>query len=144
MNDELYKGGRNHKAPYSTTHLRVPLELTNSLQGIIDLYKRAYKLDAENLRANLVLSLKQFANTFLQSHGVLVDSTNHVTLEKHTDVLKELEEANRELAFLTALTDELKQSNDEAQAILEKACELKSNAGGAIKKEIRRAILILD
>lgn len=144
MTDTPFKGGKNNFAPYNTTHLRVPLEIKDSLQNIIDLYKRAYKLEADNFRLDLVSSLKGFSRIFLGSHGVLVDSRDCVTIEKHTEVLKKLEEANRKIALLTPLEGSSRDACNQAREILASALDLRANAGGAIKKEIRKAIALLD
>lgn len=144
MQETPYKGGRNHKAPYSSTHVRVPLELKDPIESIIGLYKRSYKLDADRVRINLVASLKQFSSSFLNSLGVLVDSTNYVAIEQHIKVLKELEEANRKLTLLTPLEGISRDTCNQARDILIASLALKSNAGGAIKKEVRKAIDTLN
>jgi hypothetical protein len=36
------KGGRGHRAPYQTTHLRVPAPIKDRLQAIIDEWREAY------------------------------------------------------------------------------------------------------
>jgi hypothetical protein len=35
------KGGRGLKAPYDTTHVRVPVPIKDKIQGIIDAYKES-------------------------------------------------------------------------------------------------------
>lgn len=144
MSDNPYKGGRNHKAPYNTTLVRVPLEIKDALENIIGLYKRAYKSEANKVRLDLVESLKGFSRLFLESHSILVDSKNYVSIDKYNAVLKELENANHELAFLDSLKEELEDNCKRCTIILEAALNLKPNAGGAIKKEIRKAIIVLD
>jgi hypothetical protein len=42
---EHTKGGRGIKAPYSTTHLRVPVPIKGILQAIIDRYKETLNID---------------------------------------------------------------------------------------------------
>lgn len=144
MTDNPFKGGKNNFAPYSTTHLRVPLEIKDSLQNVIDLYKRAYKLEADKFRLDLVSSLKEFSSLFLKSHGVLVDSSSHVPIEKHIEALNELQEAKLKIALLAPLKGSSRDSCNEAREILTSALDLRANAGGAIKKEIRKAIALLS
>jgi hypothetical protein len=40
-----HKGGRGLKAPYETTHIRVPVPLKDALQRVIDAYKECLDVD---------------------------------------------------------------------------------------------------
>jgi hypothetical protein len=144
MNDSIFKGGRGQKAPYACTHLRVPEKIKSSLQSIIDLYKRAYQLNAEDLRLRLENSLKVYAQEFPRLANSLETSKTFVPLEKYQAVLKVLEDANHELAFQDSLIEELKNNEVQCKEILNESLKLGSNVGGKIKKEIRKALAALD
>ena len=36
----IWKGGPAHRAPYRTTHVRVPVPIKDQVQALVDLYKR--------------------------------------------------------------------------------------------------------
>ena len=144
MTDSIFKGGRGQKAPYISTHLRVPEKIKASLQKIIDVYKRAYQLNADDLILRLEASLVEYANNFSPQYTSLENSKIFVPLEKYQAALKALEDANHELAFLDSLKEEVEDNEKKAKEILDNALKLGSNVGGQIKKEIRKAIEALD
>lgn len=47
------KGGRGIKAPYETTHLRVPLPIKPQVESLINHYKEEGELPTENLLTDL-------------------------------------------------------------------------------------------
>lgn len=144
MADSFFKGGRNNPAPYNSTHIRVPLEIKDALENIIALYKRSYNLQATQFRVDLVSSLKNFSQTFLGARSTLVDSKEFIPLEKYKELEDKFRQANSDAAFQESLNEELIDNANTAKAILESCCNLKANSGGAIKKEIRKAIAALD
>lgn len=144
MTDSIFKGGRGQKAPYISTHLRVPEKIKTSLQKIIDVYKRAYQLNADDLILRLEASLVEYANNFSPQYNSLVDSKSFVPFEKYRMVLYALDKATQDLKCMEACNKQAESDIAIAVSLLEDACTLKSNAGGAIKKEIRKAIEALD
>jgi hypothetical protein len=45
---EKPKGGRGKKAPYQTTHIRVPLPLKAEIEKLIEDYRRSLENDVES------------------------------------------------------------------------------------------------
>ena len=80
MTDSIFKGGRGQKAPYISTHLRVPARIKSSIQKIIDIYKRAYQLDGDHLILRLEKSLAEYANDFSPQYNSLANSKTFVPL----------------------------------------------------------------
>ena len=115
MTDSIFKGGRGQKAPYISTHLRVPEKIKASLQKIIDVYKRAYQLNADDLILRLEASLVEYANNFSPQYTSLENSKIFVPLEKYQAALKALEDANHELAFLDSLKEEVEDNEKKAK-----------------------------
>jgi len=143
MNDDLYKGGRNHKAPYSTSHVRMPLELLAPVQAIIDVYKRCHKLGADSCRNQLIAALKEFPDNFLDVTGSIDSFGKPVAGRAYQDLSEQLAEAKAEIQRLQTTLHLHEQSRKEIKGVLEGACKLRANAGGAIKKEIKAIVSIL-
>ena len=54
--DDIAKGGRGHKAPYKTTHQRIPVPIKPVVEKIIKAYRAAY---AEGLEENALELLER-------------------------------------------------------------------------------------
>lgn len=54
--DDIAKGGRGHKAPYKTTHQRIPIPIKPVVEKIIKAYRAAY---AEGLEENALELLER-------------------------------------------------------------------------------------
>jgi hypothetical protein len=59
MKPQFTKGGRGKVAPYQTTHLRIPKELTPYIRRLVDNYKEAI---AEGKEREFIDSLSQSVN----------------------------------------------------------------------------------
>lgn len=144
MIDSPFKGGRSNKAPYETTHLRVPVPLRFVLQKAIDLYKTA-------VASGDIFAPTQFieeqVNNLKGYHswaGSLVNENKIISASKYHDMVNDLSLLSDEINCLHNVIDELTINSNAARLILEEACLLKPNAGGAIKKQVKKAIEILD
>lgn len=144
MKDTPFKGGRNHKAPYSTTHLRIPIGFSLAVNKLVDIYKRS--LQIEDLDGNLkfVEKLYKFIEGYMIINGALISTNVVISVDELAKLKRDLHQANSDAAFQESLNKELIDNHNKAKAILEGCQKLKSNAGGAIKAEIRRAIIALD
>lgn len=70
------KGGRGIKAPYETTHVRVPVPVKDHVQSMIDRYKEHGTLDVEN-------SLTTFDEAVISAQAILSQKKSaRVSMEK--------------------------------------------------------------
>lgn len=143
MADSPFKGGRNNKAPYETTHLRVPTGIKFSVTRVIDIYKRSLQDTYVLSSVDFLENLRKFIDGYMFCSGSLANANRVVAVE---EILR-LEEALKSAeALIEHQHVELEESAWKLQAssmYLKDALLLKPNAGGAIKKEIRKALTYL-
>lgn len=144
MASNPFPGGRHKTAPYKSTHLRVPEPIKAQLQKVVDIYKILTARRSEIGLGNFDLQLNKFIEGHNPLYGVtsddfkLVDTRQFDELRSLYDALVKKNERLREQTDSEALKQKT------AIATLTKALELKPNAGGAIKKEIKKAIQELE
>lgn len=134
-----YKGGRGQEAPYKTTHLRVPFPLVESFAEIARLYKVLCFSTTNEVRSHFLAALELFPSAFLQHRNGELKATDRI-LNHEYGHLKAL--LDSETAYNKVLQEAVDSSIDrinKANEILNHACSLKPNAGGAIKHAIREA-----
>jgi len=113
------KGGRGYKAPYETHQIRVPDPIAPQVHSLIERYQDYLATGSNPTNPPQLLDTnKPVDNLFAQLR------------EELRCLKKKLETA-----------DNLK---SEAVGILQEALKLKANAGGAIKKEIEKALTLLN
>lgn len=113
------KGGRGYKAPYQTHQVRVPDPIATQVHSLIERYQD-YIADGGNPNSPPQL---------LDVHKPIDDLSNK--LEEEVRILEEKLKA----------VDKFK---SRVASILREALKLKANAGGAIKKEIEKALDLLN
>ena len=137
MND-LAKGGRGKKAPYDSTHYRLPVPLKPLCEELAANYR---ELVTQYLDPNS----PELITAVLAASG---GSANNKSEELAIDCIKQAETINQLEAKINQLLQEneelnSRQSNTKIKTILNEALELKANAGGAIKVKIRQALEML-
>jgi hypothetical protein len=117
-------GGRGKKAPYETTHYRIP-EPTKPVVEIL-------------------------VNKYRQTLGSQSDPTGQALLTKVEEAILDTQSQQEDTSTalqLSLLRDEcrkLKANQQRVKLLLQEALTLRSNAGGAIKVKIREVINLLD
>lgn len=144
MKDTPFKGGRSKKAPYLTTHLRVPTEFSSPLNKLIDIYKRSLQIKDPDGSLKFVRELYEFIRGYMIINEKLINTNIVISVDELAQLKRDIQEANSELYHQISLNSELMSNSDRAKTILNGCHKLKSNAGGAIKAEIRKAIVALD
>lgn len=139
-----FKGGRNHKAPYQTTHLRVPEDLKSVLQGFVDIYKVVCSLDEKEGLKTFKRDLEKFLSCFEILGGKLYVNMKLVDEATEFWIQKEFRRQQEQLNAWENLHKEQLANHEKAKDLLIAALLLKPNAGGAIKKEILKALELLS
>jgi hypothetical protein len=116
------KGGRGYKAPYETHQIRVPDPIANQVHKLIESYQEYINNDGNPNEPPEFISDNKPVNRFIDEIETLRNNNSQL-LEKIQDI-----NTNKNKAI-----DLLKQS-----------LKLKANAGGAIKKEIEKALSLLE
>lgn len=107
------KGGRGHSAPYETRQARIPEPIISQVHELIERYQNYVSSGGNS-----------------QNPPRLLDS-------KPVDSFKE------ELDETIKIVNRFEESVYNASLILRQALQLKANAGGAIKREIEKALALL-
>lgn len=144
MVDSPYKGGRSNKAPYKTTHVRTPVPVQIVLQRIAELYKIAVASGDSFLPDELINDLLKSLDGYHSWAGTLTNSNKTVSLDEYYFMKKEIKDLTDRNDCLKMQIHFHEVARQDIKAHLDKACKLKPNAGGAIKKKIREVIEILD
>jgi len=140
MSQDSFPGGRAKKAPYLSTHIRVPDTIKNQLARLAEIYRKLLVDDNQVGLGNFDLQLNKFIEGHNPLYGVVADDFKLVDTKQFEElkVLYDLACSNRQ-----QLRDELtslKFRNKEAAKLLQKSLKLRANAGGAIKEEIKKAL----
>lgn len=144
MASNPFPGGRSKSAPYKSTHIRVPDTIKDKLSKIADIYRALLAKNSGSSLGNFDLHLDKFIEGANPIYGVTTDDFKLVSTRQYED-LQALYQA------AIAKNKELRRENESrarrqkfAIALLTEALKLKPNAGGAIKKEIQKAITELE
>jgi hypothetical protein len=144
MQSNPYKGGKNNKAPYKSTHIRVPEDIKITLQGFADIYRVVCALNDPDGLELFTTDLKKFLDCFLVIDSKLCVNCKLVNEQTELWIQKEFRRHQERSNAWENLCYEQLANQKRVQDLLTNALSLKSNAGGAIKKEIRKAIAELD
>lgn len=139
-----FKGGRNHRAPYKSTHIRVPEDIKPTLQGFTDIYKFLCALNHDESLQSFKRDLKKFLDCFLVIEGKLYCNSKLVDEKTELWIQKEFRRFQEQAYGWENLRNEEVEKQKKAIDLLNAALSLKANSGGAIKAEIRKAIATLD
>lgn len=152
MSSDLAKGGRGKRAPYESTHYRLPVPLKPIAEEMAANYRELVSEYSDPQDPALIAAVL----------GAIAPSTKE--LEQDLDVsrdqlwrmqeyannlagtvaenLKQYQQMQSELEELQQRVEKFKGVN-QAIAILTEALKLRANSGGAIKEQIREALLLL-
>lgn len=108
------KGGRGYSAPYETRQVRIPEPIINQTHELIERYQDYISSGGNSQNPPRLLDFKP------------VDSFKE-QLDERIKIVNRLEESVHNASF-----------------ILRQALQLKANAGGAIKREIEKALRLLN
>jgi len=145
-------GGRGKRAPYKTTHYRMPIALKPTVEDMAAKYRELvdeYEADDPAL-VSAVISVIASSSDFKNTEEFSKISEQIKSLELQLKLAKkENKELTEKLASLEksnyTLLEQLKKLKCPPQAILvlENALLLKANAGGAIKDKIKEALHLI-
>lgn len=144
MSDKLFAGGKNQKAPYSTTHLRVPQPIKEELERLSTTYKFAIKFGGDATALDFKNQLRKFAGKYEIFTEDPHPEVQLVTMDKYQDLLVELDRAREIIKNLENERNLREYHARDAIKILQPALQLRANAGGAIKNIIRKALVLLE
>lgn len=165
---EPWKGGKGKKAPYETTHQRIPQPIHRAVQMFSDRYKQLIAGGVTDTTGEKLIRRVEdaiYVDAFIpgtKNEGeVMLGTRYNEDSDKSNEELEKLREENTHLR--SQLDDQVKLAEEwcekakvlelesqpgvvdpEAIAILKEALELKANAGGAIKNEIKKALKLLN
>lgn len=143
MSTQPFAGGKNQKAPYSTTHLRVPQPIKEELEKLATTYKFAIKIGGDSVALDFKNQLRKFAGKYEIFTEEPHQETMLVTMDKYQELLMELDRAREIIKNLENERNLQEYHARDAVKILQPALKLKPNAGGAIKTAIRNALALL-
>lgn len=143
MSSQAYPGGKNQKAPYLSTHLRVPFPIKNELEKLATTYKFALKIGGDQTALDFKNQLRKFAAKYEIFNEEPLPETQMVEMAKYQELLEELDRARKLIHCLENRCNLSEYNARDAVKILEPALQLKANAGGAIKNAIRKALTML-
>ncbi len=125
------KGGRGCTAPYKTHQVRIPDPIKPQVHELIERYQ---KYLAEN-------GAPLTPPSFLDLPVEIDSSSEHDEVKKLRTEKKEMEQAFKAVNKFIEDSEKLK---NQAISVLQESVKLKANAGGAIKKEVQKAIELLQ
>lgn len=143
MQTQPYVGGKNQKAPYATTHLRVPQPIKEELEKLATTYKFAIKIGGDTTAIDFKNQLRKFAGKYEIFAEEPHQESQLVSMDRYQELLVELDRARELIKNLENERNLSKYHATDAIKILQPALELKANAGGAIKAAIRKALVLL-
>jgi hypothetical protein len=98
-------GGRGKKAPYETTHVRIPLDLKSQVELLVEDYRNNHYKISENNNQEFVNNLSLDADNFIKlmiekfrennlfiidNFGKISSSKNEVNLEEAVNIANEI------------------------------------------------------
>jgi hypothetical protein len=98
-------GGRGKKAPYETTHVRIPVDLKSQVKLLVEDYRNNHYKIAENNNQEFINDLSLDVDNFIQlmiekfresnlfiidNSDKISDSKNEVTLEEAINIANEI------------------------------------------------------
>lgn len=165
---EPWKGGKGKKAPYETTHQRIPQPIHRAVQMFSDRFKQLVAAGVTDPSGEHLIKRVEDAicadalkpDTRYKKEQIPGNGYNE-DLEKSDEELEKLREENSQLRSqlnnqvklagewyekAKALELESRQmvADPEVITILNEALKLKANAGGAIKKKIEKVLDLLN
>lgn len=143
MHSKPYTGGKNQKAPYITTHLRVPYPIKDELEKLATTYKFAIKFGGDTTALDFKKQLRKFADKYEIFTEQPHSESQAVDIDKYEQVLQELDRARQIIDNLENERNLKEYHSRDAIKILEPALKLRANAGGAIKQAICKALVLL-
>lgn len=143
MYSKPYTGGKNQKAPYETTHLRVPLPIKDQLETLSTVYKFAIKMGGLACAGDFVSQLNKFVKKYEVFNEAPLPIVEAISQAEYENVLEELRRAKEIINQLENKADLSTYNCADAVKILQPALKLRANAGGAIKVAIRKALILL-
>jgi hypothetical protein len=124
---EFSKGGRGKRAPYTTEHYRIPTPLKPAIHQICTNYKELIQNYYDPCDHQLIDSAVKGIS---YGHGLISELDNRIAIQQ---------------ALILELRSQLDKAIDiqaKQVEILTQALRLRANAGGAIKREIEKAIAL--
>jgi hypothetical protein len=90
-------GGRGKKAPYETTHVRIPVDLKSQVELLVEDYRNNHYKIAENNNQEFINNLSSDSDNFIQlmiekfkqNNLFIVDTSNNASNNKNEVVLQE-------------------------------------------------------
>jgi hypothetical protein len=142
---DISKGGRGKRAPYTTEHYRIPTPLKAVINEICNNYRELVQNYYDPYDSQLIDSAVK--GTSPQDSLILDLDTRLATANKTIEELREENEyLQKYLADKVSFLEKVIQHNHELKVnqdkILTQALKLRANAGGAIKREIEKAIAL--
>jgi len=116
------KGGRGYKAPYETHQIRVPDPIANQVHKLIENYQEHINNEGNPNKPPEFINDDKLVNRFMDEVETLQKS--------NSELLEKIQNINT--------------NKNKAIDLLKQSLKLKANAGGAIKKEIEKALSLLE
>lgn len=137
-------GGKGNKAPHEITHIRVPVPLKYHLEQLVLSYKYVVMSQNQGDINNLLARLIEFVDCLPPNCDQL--KLDFKLQQKAETAISELavKSSSKMIAALEQERDVLRENSRSAIALLEGALKLKPNNGSAIKREIGKALLLID
>ena len=141
---DTWKGGKNNKAPFEITHIRVPMPLKEVLKKAIGIYTKAMIQNDSIGATELRLDLGKFLNGFISEYGCTYNKNNLMSADDSLELRETVVKNQETIAALEQERDILRENSRAAIALLQDALKLKPNNGSAIKQEIKKALVLID
>lgn len=140
MADSIFKGGRGQKAPYISTHVRIPDVIKPSIVKFANTYRMIIEKGDQQGAYVFSKYLETIAEGLMIINGVLRNAYRVVAYED----FKQADTKYREARAIADINYEelqaLRCKVSAAKILLTDSLALKPNAGGAIKTEIKKAL----
>ncbi|MDZ7970501.1 MAG: hypothetical protein RM368_37185 [Nostoc sp. DedSLP03] len=134
MTSDLAKGGRGKRAPYESTHYRLPVPLKPIAEEMAANYRQLVSEYTDPEDPALIAATLQ---AIAPGGGNQVEENQQVK-----ELLEDYQQMQSQLEELQQRVEKLKGVN-QAIGILKNALTLRANSGGAIKEQIREALVLL-